>query len=232
MLLRTGSKGQEVRELQVALGIKADGVFGEKTHDAVLAYQRKHNLIVDGIVGPQTFAVLRASNISTDLSEKVYSPADGLLVNKYFLPEGQYFPGPHKKEFLFLHHTAGWNNPYNTVNDWANDNRGKIATEFVLGGRSVKGDDDRYDGELVHCIPQGGYAWHLGDNGSQYMHTHSVGIEICNFSYAEAGKTYVGTPIKPEQIVSLQEPFRGYQQWHAYSDKTAGGVETVYSVDS
>jgi hypothetical protein len=59
----------------------------------------------------------------------------------------------------------------------------------VLGGSSVKGDDDRYDGELVQCIPEGGYGWHLGKNGSQYMHTHSVAVEICNFGYAVNGRT-------------------------------------------
>lgn len=219
MLLKIGSRGQEVKELQRALGLIDDGIFGKNTHAAVEAYQKENNLLVDGIVGRQTLASIRKENITTDLSEKVYSPYEGLWVNKFYLPEGQYFPGPTPKEYLFLHHTAGWNNPYNTVNDWATDDRGVIATEFVLGGRSVKGNDDRYDGELVHCIPEGGYAWHLGDNGSRKMHTHSVGIEVCNFSYAKDGKTYVGTDIEDEQIVTLDEPFRGHKYWHQYSDK-------------
>ena len=118
-----------------------------------------------------------------------------------------------------MHHTAGWHNPYQTIDGWAGDNRGKIATEFVLGGRSVRGNDDQYDGDLVQCIPQGGYGWHLGKNGSQYMHTHSAAVEICNFSYAVDGRTYVNTPIEPDQIIKLSRPFRGHQYWHAYSDK-------------
>ncbi len=224
MLLKEGSRGQEVAELQHALGIDADGVFGAGTRAAVEAYQKENGLVVDGIVGRQTLAAIREANATTDKSEKVYTPYEDLVVNKYFLPKGQYKEGPTQKEYLFLHHTAGWHNPYKTVDDWATDDRGTIATEFVLGGLSVRGNDDRYDGELVQCLPEGGYGWHLGKNGSQYMHTHSVAIEVCNFSYAVDGKTYVNTPIAEEQLVTLPEPFRGHRQWHAYSDKQ---IETL-----
>ncbi len=224
MLLKEGSRGQEVAELQQAWGIAADGVFGAGTRAAVKAYQKENGLVDDGIVGSQTLAAIREANATTDNSEKVYSPYQGLVVNKYFLPKGEYKEGPTQKEYLFLHHTAGWNNPYKTVDGWAKDDRGAIATEFVLGGRSVRGNDDHYDGELVQCLPEGGYGWHLGKNGSQYMHTHSVAIEVCNFSYAVDGKTYVNTPIAADQLVALPEPFRGYSQWHAYSDRQ---IETL-----
>lgn len=113
----------------------------------------------------------------------------------------------------------GWDNPYNTVHGWATDNRGRIGTEFVLGGRSVKGGEHPYDGELVQCMPQGAFAWHLGANGSDYMHRHSVGIELCNFGQATNGKTYTGRTIPDDQLVTLDAPFRGFTQWHAYSDK-------------
>ena len=219
MILKIGSRGQEVVELQRALGIEDDGIFGPLTEAAVRAFQQENDLVVDGIAGPQTFAAIQERYATTDNSEKVYSPTQNLIINKYFLPRDEYLEGPTSKEYLFLHHTAGWNNPYRTVDIWANDNRGRIATEFVLGGRSVKGDDDRYDGELVQCIPEGGYGWHLGSNGSAFMHSHSVAIEICNFGYAVNGRTYVDVPIMPDQVITLAQSFRGYRQWHAYSDK-------------
>ena len=93
-----------------------------------------------------------------------------------------------------------------------------MATEFVLGGPSIKGNDNTHDGRLLQCIPEGGYGWHLGKNGSQYMHTHSVGIEVNNFGWIKDGKTYAGTVADESQIVTLPEAFRGHKTWHRYSD--------------
>ena len=39
---------------------KADGVFGNKTKEAVEDFQRKHGLTVDGIAGKKTIAALTA----------------------------------------------------------------------------------------------------------------------------------------------------------------------------
>ena len=41
MVLRKGSRGNEVKELQEFLGIGADGVFGPGTEAAVKAWQRR-----------------------------------------------------------------------------------------------------------------------------------------------------------------------------------------------
>ena len=51
------------------------------------------------------------------------------------------------------------------------------------------------------------------------MHTHSVGIEVCNFGYVVNGKTYAGTSVADSQIVTLPESFRGHKTWHRYSNK-------------
>jgi hypothetical protein len=224
MLLKLGSKGQDVKELQHALGLDPSGVFDEKTQQTVKVYQAKNGLMVDGLVGAQTLGAIRAENATTDFSEKVYSPVEGLIVNKHYLPEGEYIPGPSSKEYLFLHHTLGWNNPYNTVHGWATDDRGPIATEFVLGGRSIKDNDDQYDGELLQCMPEGAYGWHLGKTGSNYMHSHSVGIELCNFGAATNGMTHTGRVIPADQLVSLTKEFKGHKHWHAYTDKQ---IETL-----
>lgn len=58
-LLKRGSKGAPVRELQKLLLITVDGDFGPKTQAAVKAFQKKHGLTADGIVGPYTWAVLK-----------------------------------------------------------------------------------------------------------------------------------------------------------------------------
>ncbi len=217
MILKSGSKGKEVKELQNYLGLNADGDFGPKTETAVKEWQRNNGLVADGIVGPKTWDAMGIA--TTDNSENKYTTDNGLMINKHFLPKGEYKEGPTNKEYLFLHHTAGWHNPYNIVDQWGRDDRGTIATEFVLGGQSVKGNDDKYDGEMLQAFPEGGYGWHLGKNGLQHMHTHSIGVEVCNFGYIDNGKTYAGTSVIDSQIVTLKDSFRDYTTWHRYSDK-------------
>src|SRR5210317_1703181 len=216
MLLKIGSRGKEVKELQEFLGIGADGIFGKGTESAVKKYQQDNGLDADGIVGPSTWDTMGLA--TTDNSEKTFTTENGLVVNRHFLPSDEYKVGPTSKEYVFLHHTAGWHNPYNCIVHWGRDSRGAVATEFVLGGPSVKGNDDKYDGEMVQAFPEGGYGWHLGKNGSQHMHTHSVGIEVCNFGWIKDGKTYAGTKVAESQLVELDKPFRGFKTWHRYSD--------------
>ena len=216
MLLKVGSRGKEVKELQEFLNIGADGVFGNGTEASVKKWQSENGLTADGIVGPATWDAMGLA--TTDASEKVYTTDNGLVIHRHFLPVGEYKQGPINAEWLFLHHTAGWHNPYKTIDNWANDSRGAVATEFVLGGPSVKGNDDKYDGEMVQAFPHGDYGWHLGKNGSQKMHVNSVGIEVCNFGYVVNGKTYAGTTVADSQIVKLSKEFRGHKLWHRYSD--------------
>ncbi|HEX5146697.1 MAG TPA: transglycosylase family protein [Conexibacter sp.] len=63
-VLKRGSRGPAVVELQQKLGIPADGVFGSQTGHAVRRYQARKGLTVDGVVGPQT-----AQALGIDLAE-------------------------------------------------------------------------------------------------------------------------------------------------------------------
>lgn len=56
--LKIGDKGDDVKALQVKLGITADGDFGLKTKKAVLNIQVKNGLRADGIVGTNTRKIL------------------------------------------------------------------------------------------------------------------------------------------------------------------------------
>lgn len=61
--LAQGATGDEVRMLQRALGFigaDVDGAFGPATRASVSAFQRKHQLLPDGVVGPMTWAALFA----------------------------------------------------------------------------------------------------------------------------------------------------------------------------
>lgn len=63
--LSPGATGDAVQTLQNALnqalaplGLIADGVFGPRTEDAVIQFQKSKDLTPDGIVGPQTWGAL------------------------------------------------------------------------------------------------------------------------------------------------------------------------------
>ena len=216
MVLKLGSKGKEVELLQEYLKITVDGDFGPGTENAVKKFQKERGLNEDGIVGSKTWSILGLA--STDQEEKVNDPDFDLDIKPYYLPVGESVTANTKKHWIFLHHTAGWHNPYQVVDAWAKDDRGAIATEFVIGGQSVKGGDIKYDGVVVQAYPKGNYGWHLG-TGNNVMHRCSTGIEVCNFGAITNGKTYVNVPADSAQIVTLAKPFRGFKQWHAYSDK-------------
>lgn len=59
-MLRNGSNGKDVRQLQEALAKEGfnpgpkDGIFGPRTEAALKAFQRSRDIAVDGIFGPQT----------------------------------------------------------------------------------------------------------------------------------------------------------------------------------
>jgi Putative peptidoglycan binding domain len=57
-MLRLGSKGELVKQMQAKVGVKGDGDFGPNTETAVRTFQKNHGLVPDGIVGPKTWAAL------------------------------------------------------------------------------------------------------------------------------------------------------------------------------
>jgi peptidoglycan hydrolase-like protein with peptidoglycan-binding domain len=58
VVVKRGDRGEAVRNIQQELGIPADGIFGEQTERAVKRFQRLHDLVPDGIVGPLTRGAL------------------------------------------------------------------------------------------------------------------------------------------------------------------------------
>lgn len=67
MTLKLGSRGAQVMTLQKKLHLRADGIFGPLTDEAVREFQEKNGLTVDGIVGLKTWdklgAVINKRNI-------------------------------------------------------------------------------------------------------------------------------------------------------------------------
>ena len=62
MLLKKGNRGESVKQLQKALNLYPDGIFGEVTEEAVKAFQKSNGLKQDGIVGDKTLEALPKPN--------------------------------------------------------------------------------------------------------------------------------------------------------------------------
>ena len=56
--IQQGSKNPSVSVLQKKLGLFPSGIFGSKTYAAVVLYQVRNHLTVDGVVGPETWRSL------------------------------------------------------------------------------------------------------------------------------------------------------------------------------
>jgi hypothetical protein len=215
--MKYGTRSDEVSRLQRKLNLTATGVFDELTEAAVKNFQIKNKLSPNGEVDSITYELLFESDLAftTDASENTTE-----LFIKYHLPKSEYIETNTKKEYIFLHHTAGWNDPYKQVDIWGKDDRGRLGTSYVIGGPNSKTGDTSLDGVVLQAFDSNYYAWHLGSVDS-YMHKHSIGIEICNFGQlTKKGNvyvTYTGAPVKENQVVDLGYKFRGYQYWHRYS---------------
>ena len=57
-LYKRGSRGEVVKQIQMALHLLPDGIYGVMTEEAVRAFQMSHGLTPDGVVGPATLAKL------------------------------------------------------------------------------------------------------------------------------------------------------------------------------
>lgn len=80
-LVRLYHKGEPVKRIQKAVGVKADGFYGPSTVTKVKAYQRKHKLSADGIVGDKTWAKINSG-------AKAPSEPKG---DPYPLPKGHFY---------------------------------------------------------------------------------------------------------------------------------------------
>lgn len=213
---KIGSIGDKVKQIQKALCINPDGIFGKNTETAVKKFQKENGLYADGIVGKKTLDKLM-NNLDSDLSN-IMPIENSIKLEKYFLNKDEYFTGNYKNDCIMIHHTAGHDNPKQVVDFWNKDKLGKVGVEFIIGGQNSNTCRDTYDGQIIKAFPDGCQAYHIGGSGSSHMTLHTTGIELCNIGWSKLGKSYTGSKIDPSQLVETKY-FRGYTQWHKYSNK-------------
>lgn len=76
MTLKKDSTGDEVKKLQIKLGIEPTGIFGSKTEEAVKKWQKSNGLLNDGIVGKVTWGKMFPGEI---IKEDVVIPTGGVF---------------------------------------------------------------------------------------------------------------------------------------------------------
>jgi N-acetyl-anhydromuramyl-L-alanine amidase AmpD len=214
--LKIGSQSPEVRTLQIELnklgyGLATDGIYGAKTAAAVTALQKKIESPATGELDAETHAFL----FPDVLSCAKFVP----------LERGQYVHKPSNKIGVCLHHTASGGNPYRVGQVWNNDSRGRVAMHFVVGS----------DGTILQVMPLQCWGYHIAmfrENLAKKdlaINSGYIGIEICNWGYAEKvnGKflTYVGGELSPSEVEHA--PFRRLQYWHKYTDAQVAAVRKI-----
>lgn len=171
MVLKKGSKGQEVKALQGALHLyPQDGIFGQKTEDAVKAFQKAKGLKVDGIVGNQTWALL--------------FPEDngGLAITKGYISTHITPLRNRPIKYIAVHYTAGSTSRKGTA----------LNTRNVFLKRNASADFVVDDGSIVQINPdlQNYCCWSVGDKKNPYSgggrlygvatNRNTISIEVCS----------------------------------------------------
>lgn len=102
-LYRKGSpKSEVVRQIQKALKLYPDGIFGILTEEAVKEFQENNGLKADGIVGPATLAVLLKQSFSLRKSKRHINE---LIVHCSATPEGCDYT---VEDIRKWHKSSGW----------------------------------------------------------------------------------------------------------------------------
>ena len=82
MLLKRGDNNENVKQLQIKLGLEPIGNFGPKTEEAVKAFQTKNGLTADGIVGDGTWSKIMGESAPAPQPAAPIAPVGGLKLDK------------------------------------------------------------------------------------------------------------------------------------------------------
>jgi len=84
MLLKKGDNNEQVKQLQVKLGLDPIGNFGPKTEEAVKLWQAAHGLTADGMVGDKTWAMIMGEEEHPEVQQQAVAVANstGLKLEK------------------------------------------------------------------------------------------------------------------------------------------------------
>ena len=173
-VIKKGSKGEAVKNIQKALGISVDGIFGDNTESAVKKFQSKNGLTPDGIVGEKTLAAMQNQSSANK------SVADWVIYNPLKTHITKCKGRPIK--YIAIHFTAG----SSSIGGRAMNVKRTFETSQSSADFCV---DDR---DIVQFNPdiKNYYCWAVGDakkqttGGAQFngiaTNSNTISIEICS----------------------------------------------------
>ena len=170
MIYKRGSKGDVVKQIQIALHINPDGIFGPLTEQAVKEFQRKNGLVVDGIVGDKTLSLL------------LPKPQEETFITKGYINTHITRLANRPIKYIAIHYTAGSTSRKGTA----------LSTRNVFLKRNASADFVVDDETIVQINPdlRNYYCWSVGDaknkttgGGKLYgiaTNRNTISIEICS----------------------------------------------------
>jgi hypothetical protein len=143
MIYKRGSKGDVVKQIQIALHINPDGIFGPLTEQAVKEFQRKNGLVVDGIVGDKTLSLL------------LPKPQEETFITKGYINTHITRLANRPIKYIAIHYTAGSTSRKGTA----------LSTRNVFLKRNASADFVVDDETIVQINPdlRNYYCWSVGD---------------------------------------------------------------------
>lgn len=159
---------------------------------------------------------------------------------QYNLNTNQYIQEVTNKKQIYLHHTASSYNAKNVIDYW-NSNTERIGVCVVIDG----------DGTIYQCFNSKYWGYHLGVKESvvkqynipyQNLDKYSIGIEICCWGQltkkGDKFYNYLNKEVPQNEVIELEEPFKGYKYFHNYTDKQIDSIKGLlllfkekYSID-
>jgi len=116
--IKLNARGPEVQKLQLLLNtrvnpppnLRVDGHFGQRTHLAVVAFQRAKGLVADGVVGPKTRVALGLKPVSVPVAAVAAPPTPlapwmDIAVAELGVAEDS-LPGQHNARIVEYHQTT------------------------------------------------------------------------------------------------------------------------------
>jgi hypothetical protein len=141
-------------------------------------------------------------------------------VLKHPLNTNQFYLQAQQKQYIFLHHTAG--SDAQSAIEWWNSKPDHIATPYII---------DR-DGSTYENFDPKFWSFALGVKGGTYIEKAAIHIEIVSqglLTKRQSTGEFLanGTVIKPEEVLSMDNIYRGSKYFHKYTDEQIASLQAL-----